>query len=1365
MGLLMDDLQFEYACLEPPSRPDFNLVVGFLAKSNHELHAEYWTRLLEGATPSDFPPKTSATSPTQATCFEELDAVVEQGSLLGSSITLATAVRAAWAFVLSRYVDASDVCFGMTLSGRDTNIPGVENIIGPTAVTVPVRIKIDEMETIGNFLQLVQKQAFDMTDFQHAGLQNIQRLGADPKNACSFRNILIIQNNPSQTSKPSELSIIPVESMTSMLQLYFTMECQVKSNGVSLVAHFNPSSMGREQVQRLLRQFAHVIQQMVSLSSGLNTLKSITMVTEEDFEEIRAWNAYCPKRVENCVHYLFETEAILHPNSLAIDTTGNEKITYGQLENYATRLAHYITSIGVKHGDLVPICFHKSGAMIVAMLAIMKAGAGYVPLDPSSTRKRLEHLLDETKANIVIADRTGDRLFDASVNVVSIDLLFLDRLPPSPASYTFPTRHPSDVAYTIFTSGSTGKPKGVTLEHGALCTALLELGKAFGLERNTRVLQFCSYTFDISVVEIFGTLIHGGCICMPSEQERLVELGKVIGLMRVETAFITPTILNLLQPEQTPLQTLILVGEPHSRSHIDKWANRLRLLNGYGPTEACVISCVGSVTFESPTNFIGRAVGGLMWVMESGARRLAAIGTVGELVISGHNLARGYLNDIEQTGSVFIPTPPWLPWDNQIGSPETMYRTGDLVRYNPDGTLQYLGRRDTQVKIHGQRIECEEVEYSIVTSGQVDQAVADLMQVNGIPTLVAFFCASSGISTGASTPSGRILPSKSVATLIQRLKDILEDTLPLYMIPSIFIPYVRFPTTVSGKVDRGQLKKISNEQLSTYGNPEDGPKRQPKTQTESIMQGLWASTLKISTDCVGLDDNFFRLGGDSITAINLVTDARKLGFSLDIIKLFRQSRLEEMASLLVPAKTEEIVKPFSLVHGITQDECINMAAIQCGIDRAAVSDVYPCSPLQEGLMALSMRSPGVYITQRIYKLPQDIDIKRLQEAWEMTVTANLVLQTRIILTEAHGSVQVVAGADNVEWTRETLSLQVFLGLDRPAMNYGVPLCRQALVFDSQATFLVFTLHHCIYDGFSWELILGDLKEAYKDGSVTTNRTPFASFIQHIEGVRIDSAAKDFWNTNLAGATAANFPISAVSTDYQKVFTASRTLHLDTEVEFSWSSRSVTIATLLRAAWAFLISRYTNSDDVTFGETLSGRTAPIEGIETIVGPTIVTVPTRIRVEKDITIDEYLKNVHTTSVSMMPFEHLGIQTIRRISNDAQEACNFQSLLIIQPPKKTSTHTISNKNLELELDCENSSMTETYCLSMECQQSDHGVTLSAVYDHCAIDPENIRWILYHFSQLIKKLAAGLISLLLSRQPRTDSSGRLSRNPDADG
>lgn len=512
------------------------------------------------------------------------------------------------------------------------------------------------------------------------------------------------------------------------------------------------------------------------------------------------------------------------------------------------------------------------------------------------------------------------------------------------------------------------------------------------------------------------------------------------------------------------------------------------------------------------------------------------------------------------------------------------------------------------------------------------------------------------------------------------------------------------------------------------------------------MRNIWSGTLEISAESIGLDDNFFQLGGDSISAIMIVASARKLGFSLDIAQLFGRARLEEMASLLVTAEPGQLAAPFSLVRGMTPDEYISIAASQCDLGPTAIEDVYPCSPLQEGLMALSIRSPGAYIAQQVYRLPDGINIKRLQKAWEITAAANPILRTRIVHTEAHGSMQVVVNI-GVKWTQETLDLRTASNLDFTAMGYGTQLCRQALVFDSRGAFLVFTLHHCVYDGLSWELILDDLKEVYESGSMPASRTPFTSFIKHVGNVQTDPSTKDFWRQNLAGANAyaARFPLGNALVDHQAVFRASKILRLDTEVEFFWTPELITIATLLRASWAFLISRYTNSDDVIFGETLSGRVAPIGGIETVTGPTIVTIPTRIRIDNEMTVSQYLTNAHTASVERMPFEHLGLQIIRRISNDAQEACNFQSLLVIQPAERKPDRTVIEESLGLELDLENSSMIETYCLSVECRQTSRGVSLSAGYDHHAIDLEKVRWILYHFSQSIKQLAAGLSILAL--------------------
>lgn len=323
MELLMSDFRSKYAHLESQgaSRPGFNIFINFLANLNHESSTKYWGHYLEGAVPSDFPPTIDSVSHAQTTSTEGIDAVVEHQSLLGTNISFATAVRAAWAVVLSRYMDSSDVCFGMTLAGRDTDIPGIEKIVGPTAVTIPVRVKFDEKESIEHFLQRIQQQAIDMAPFQHAGLQNIQRISAEIRNTCSFHNILVIHNNLSSSNTLAddlEMPIIPIKTMTSMLQAFFTMECQLTRTGVSLTASYDNSSICKEQVQRLLRHFVNVIRQIISLSSGAHILSSIIMVTEEDFEEIQAWNSNCPKPVENCVHHLFEAEAKLHPDSLAI---------------------------------------------------------------------------------------------------------------------------------------------------------------------------------------------------------------------------------------------------------------------------------------------------------------------------------------------------------------------------------------------------------------------------------------------------------------------------------------------------------------------------------------------------------------------------------------------------------------------------------------------------------------------------------------------------------------------------------------------------------------------------------------------------------------------------------------------------------------------------------------------------------------------------------------------------------------------------------------------------------------------------------------------------------------------------------------
>ncbi|KAL7771437.1 hypothetical protein CFE70_001380 [Pyrenophora teres f. teres 0-1] len=432
-------------------------------------------------------------------------------------------------------------------------------------------------------------------------------------------------------------------------------------------------------------------------------------------EKMWAWNYEIPGVTNKCIHDLFAEQVLAQPNAPAI-CAWDGKMSYSVLDNLSTTLAGYLVKIGVKPEDVVPLCFEKSMWTVVAMLAVLKAGGAFAPLDPDHPASRHKEILRQTSARVVLVSaQHSARWASSSCHVVtlseaSISQLTADDLPNFSAT-------PGNAAYILFTSGSTGIPKGVVLEHRAVSTSCLGHGRAFGITDQSRVLQFTSYTFDFCMAEIITTLLYGGCICVPSDRDRRSDLAKAINAMGANWALLTPSVAQLLNPSDVPtLKILVIGGEQVTSTDWNRWPTSVQLINGYGPTECCIV-CAGYTTTQAfTTGTIGRAIASVSWVVDpENHHKLAPLGSVGELLVEGPILARGYLNDAEKTAAAFIEDPAWLMDGCQgyAGRHGRLYKTGDLVQYNDDGNLICLGRKDSQVKLRGQRIELGEIEHHL----------------------------------------------------------------------------------------------------------------------------------------------------------------------------------------------------------------------------------------------------------------------------------------------------------------------------------------------------------------------------------------------------------------------------------------------------------------------------------------------------------------------------------------------------------------------------------------------------------------------------------------------------------------------------
>ncbi|KAH7111096.1 hypothetical protein B0J11DRAFT_598956 [Dendryphion nanum] len=840
-----------------------------------------------------------------------------------------------------------------------------------------------------------------------------------------------------------------------------------------------------------------------------------------------------PEEIQQCVHDVFAQDFQSRSGTPAICSWDGE-MSYGELDEVSTSLAGLLVNLGIKPEDIVPLCFEKSMWTVVAMLAVLKAGGAFVPLDPEHPAGRQEEIFKQTGAKVVLTSAQSSTLWESlPCNVVLVSKASIGQLPLSNEIRSTVT--PRNAAYIIFTSGSTGVPKGVVLEHQTVITSCLGHGKAFGFTKNTRMLQFASYTFDACIAEILTTLLHGGCVCIPSEHGRCNDLAISIKSMDVNWALLTPTVARLLDPSTVSLKALVFIGEQVSTTDTERWGD-IQLINGYGPTECCVFCTahVGANGFQ--TGNIGKSIASVGWVVDpENHNKLAPLGSVGELLIEGPILARGYLNDQAKTDAAFIEDPTWLVegGGGHPGRRGRLYKTGDLVRYDADGNLIYVGRKDGQVKVRGQRVELGEIEHHVQECMPKAQQVAVEIILSAeepdSAMLAAFLKLDEGLYNTHLTRNA-IGDGSIVHLPLAEVEEKLAERLPKHMVPTVFFALRKLPMTASGKTDRKQLQEIgasfSAQQLAEIRTTRQNLKRCPSTNMELALRQLWAKVLHVEVETIGLDDSFFRLGGDSIAAMKLVAEARRNGMELSVANIFQNSTLKALA-MLGSKDTRNFrneIESFSILGpGVNVANVREEVASICNIDVGMVEDIYPCSPVQEGMISLTLRRSGDYVMRSVLELQDNVDQSGFQAAWEQVARSIPTLRTRIVQHSSLGLLQAVI-EENIRWMNEE-GLEDYLQLDKAiSMDLGEPLVRYALVKEPQRDKLwfVWTVHHALYDGWSLPRILDAVRTVYT-GGVLEPLPKFNVFIEHISQ-QDPEAMKAYWQESLAEHRTTPFPL-------------------------------------------------------------------------------------------------------------------------------------------------------------------------------------------------------------------------------------------------
>lgn len=1267
----------------------FNRFIHHLSTIDTDAAINFWSAKLSGAPVSDFPSLPSHSHHAVGNAHLDLATAVLPRKQ-ESGITTATIIKAAWVLLVGSYSNSTDVVTGLTLSGRTTQLPAIESLVGPTIATVPFRVKFQKDQLVIDLLQSIQQQYLDLLPNQHIGLRQISRISPETKALCNLRTLLVIQSTGQQSKASSDL-LFDTKVMPVRLDFALTIECTLEAaNHVQVRAMYDDRVLEHAQVQILLIQFEHILQ-LLSHEEPTTRVWEVCGISDAGMTQVLQWNNSVPEASDACVHQLVDRRSKIQPEAPSI-CAWDGGMSYGELAGLTTCLASYlIQQHAVGPGVIVPVCFEKSKWAIIAMLATLKAGGAVVCLDPEHPTHRLQMILQdlgESCAGCVLTSTKSATIFTAmaSINPVTVQSsLFQDlRASPSPKNLTPPSTAPSDPALVVFTSGSTGKPKGIVIEHKAVCTSLREHGAAIKLGTYSRVLQFAAYTFDISFGDVFATLVHGGCICIPSASDRLNDLPGAIRSLGANHASLTAAVINQIEPAEVPgLKVLVSAGEAMSKDLIEKWADHVQFINMYGPAE-CTIYSIGTNVLQrtdDPT-LIGRGVGSAVWIADVGNHNvLAPIGAVGEILIEGPILARGYLNDDIKTRASFITSPPWLPKDR---SSRRLYKTGDLARYTSDGHISFVGRADGQVKLRGQRVEIGEIEYNlrhVLAEAAVTDPVVDVVQLleKKQSALAAFLVVLNehpdNESEGEENDCHHIVDSSADAVkrlhkLTRGLENKLGATLPGYMVPTVFIPLRRIPLSASGKVDRRLLRQLasylSEDELALFrGISQSERPFTNLTTREQQLRGLWQSLLE--TKSISSDDNFFHLGGDSITAMRLVAAARKEGLALTVEQILRSPVLSEMAKALIPCEQKAVtpVEPFALLPENKQAELIDVAASQCRIPTAEIEDLYPTTPVQDYFAAPWTR----YQAQCVFIIPSSIDLVRFMAAWDAVATARPLLRTRLIqidpslLGRITGHVQAVI-KENIRWQRETC-LENYLERDRQAvMGFGDALNRFCIVEENsmdedRRRFFVWSGSHASYDGVSLDLTFKDVERAYRTGSPPLRGLQFNQFLKHVLHSDMSTQATAFWHSQLSGfQQQKQRPGSAILCTVPDGYQPNPETKLcrDFDVQPKNGGQSgITLSTMVEVAMALVFSRLLGTPDVIFAQFRTGRNISLPGIEDMMAPAMTRVPHRIAVNPSQSILYLLSTAQQGLAEMGPYEHLGWHRIREISDDARAACD--------------------------------------------------------------------------------------------------------------
>ena len=1154
--------------------------------------------------------------------------------------------------LLNKYTHQSDLCIGSPIAGRIHQ--DIEHLIGFFANTLVLRVHWDDDLTFQTLLQRARGTALEAYANQDIPFEQLVE-ELNPVRSLShaplFQVMLVLQDIPATQYRSSELNIEPMLLDTNTAMFDLTLFLVEVNDQLVCTFEYCTDLFKESTITRMGEQFIHLLQQAIENPQA--RLSELTLLNDADRQQLLVdWNAtHADYDVDQSIISLFERQAAQTPDATAL-VFEDQSLTYVELNQRANQLAHYLRKEGKVTADtLVGIYLHRSLEMVVSILGTLKAGGAYVPLDPDYPQERIAFMLQDAKPKVVLTQQAlVQSIEDQSVITFCMDRDWstLSRRSKRNPSHVIQPQH---LAYCIYTSGSTGKPKGVLIEHRSVYNFLLSMQDAPGITSHDTCLALTSLSFDISVLELVLPLIIGGQVVLAPKKTSIdsQQLTKLVESHNVTLLQATPTSLQTLTDEKTisklsSLKTIISGGEVLSKDLATSLNNiTSNVWNLYGPTESTIWSTYYNVDKTTAVIPIGRPIANTSVYIVDQQLQPLPIGVPGELHIGGAGLARGYLNRPELTQEKFI--------DNPFG-PGRLYKTGDLARYLEDGTIEYLGRIDHQVKVRGFRIELGEIETALTNLPQIKEAVVVTREdVQGDNRLVGYI----------------VVYKDFVDVSTETLSKALHSTLPEYMIPNVFVTLDQLPLTPNGKIDRKALPEPNMDRLELSG--EYVPARTP---IEEQLVQLWQDILHIEQ--AGIHDDFFSLGGHSLLTTQLVSRIRQcFEVELPLRSLFEASTIAQQGALVEDAQQT------------------GTASILPTIDLVDRTQQLPLSFAQQRLWLLDQieQDSAIYNSPITYYLNGKYSQPALAQALNYIIDRHEALRTffteddqgnpqQIIVDKLTVTTPVIDLSDDPEQDKKAFTLcqqEAML----PFNLSEAPLLRSKILkLNEEQHVLILVMHHTITDGWSMNLFIQELTTCYQAfceqtqpqlPTLPVQYTDYAQWQRQWLQTGIAETQLDYWKQQLADAPTllklpTDYPRPAIETHRGTFHTFALSSEQTQQFNSLCQRENVTLFMGALSLFSTLLNKYTHQSDLCIGSPIAGRIH--QDIEHLIGFFANTLVLRVHWDDDLTFQTLLQRARGTALEAyanqdIPFEQLveELNPVRSLSH----APLFQVMLVLQ------------------------------------------------------------------------------------------------------